>query len=71
VGGNSGSPVINRDGELVGLLFDGNIEGLVATFVFFPENNRSVCVCSEAIIEVLKKVYDANELVQEITGVGK
>jgi hypothetical protein len=68
VGGNSGSPVINREGELVGLIFDGNIESLVGDYVYDEENNRAVAVHSGAIIEVLRKLYDAGALVDELAG---
>ena len=50
-GGNSGSPVVNKQGELVGLLFDGNIESLVGTYVYNETNNRAVSVHSAFIIE--------------------
>jgi hypothetical protein len=66
-GGNSGSPVINRNGEIVGLIFDGNIEGLVGDYVYNEENNRSIAVHTGAIIEALRKLYDAADLVHEIT----
>jgi len=68
IGGNSGSPVINKEGELVGLIFDGNIEGLVGDYVYNEENNRAVAVHSGAIIEVLRKLYDAGALADELTG---
>lgn len=67
-GGNSGSPLVNRAGELVGLLFDGNIESLVGTFVYDPEKNRSVLVHSAVMIEALRKLYGAGALADEIQG---
>jgi hypothetical protein len=68
IGGNSGSPVINKQGELVGLIFDGNIEGLVGDYVYNVENNRAVAVHSAAITEVLRKLYDAGALADELLG---
>lgn len=62
VGGNSGSPVVNREGELVGLIFDGNIESLVGTYVYNEETNRAVAVSTAYISEALKKLYDAEPL---------
>jgi hypothetical protein len=68
IGGNSGSPVINRQGELVGLIFDGNIESLVSGLVYDSERSRAVAVHAAAIIEVLRKVYDAGPLVDALEG---
>ncbi|RPJ83649.1 MAG: S46 family peptidase, partial [Acidobacteria bacterium] len=68
VGGNSGSAVVNRKGELVGLIFDGNLQMLPGYFVYEESINRSVSVDSRAIMEALAKVYKANRLVEEITG---
>lgn len=67
VGGNSGSPVINRKAEVVGLVFDGNIHSLGGKFWFDDRVNRAVSVHSGAILHTLSKVYGADALVQEIT----
>jgi hypothetical protein len=68
IGGNSGSPVLNRSGELVGLVFDGNIESLVGRFVYDDAKNRTVAVHSAYMIEALRKLYDASGLADEIEG---
>ena len=67
VGGNSGSPVINRNGEIIGLIFDGNIESLVGDFVYDEATNRAVAVSTSAMTEALRKLYGAGKLVDELT----
>ena len=68
VGGNSGSPVINRSGEIVGLVFDGNIESLVGDFVYDGETNRTVSVHTAAMTEALRKIYNTAPLLKELLG---
>jgi hypothetical protein len=68
IGGNSGSPVINKQGDLVGLIFDGNIESLVSNYVYNEVNSRAVAVHSGAIIQVLRELYDAAPLADELEG---
>ena len=65
-GGNSGSPTINSKGELIGILFDGNIESLPNRFVYTDQVSRSVHVASQGIVEALRKVYNADRLLKEI-----
>ena len=68
IGGNSGSPVVNRENEIVGLIFDGNIQSLVLDFGYDDRTARAVSVDSRAIIEALKSIYGAGRLVNELTG---
>ena len=68
VGGNSGSPVFNKKGEVVGLVFDGNIHTLVWNTIYTDETARTVAVDSRAIIESLRKIYDADSLADELVG---
>jgi len=67
IGGNSGSPVISRDGEVVGLIFDGNMESSAMRFLFSESVGRAVWVDSRALIEALWRVYDADALANELT----
>jgi len=67
-GGNSGSPVINRDADLVGVIFDGDIESLVGDYVYYPLNNRAVAVDTAAMTEAMRKLYDAGFLADELEG---
>jgi hypothetical protein len=68
IGGNSGSPVVNRNGDIVGLIFDGNIQSLVGDFVYDSYQNRAVAVHTAAMTEALKKLYGAQRLVDELMG---
>ncbi|HYO80633.1 MAG TPA: S46 family peptidase [Bryobacteraceae bacterium] len=67
IGGNSGSPTINRHGEVVGLIFDGNIYSLVLDYAYTDVQARAVSVHSQAIVEALRKIYGADALVSELT----
>lgn len=66
VGGNSGSAIINKNAEVIGLAFDGNIESLQGNFIYLPEGNRTVGVDSKGMYEAIRKVYKANKLADEL-----
>ena len=68
IGGNSGSPTVNRAGEAVGIIFDGNIQSLVLDFYYDDREARAVHVDSRGIIEALRKIYGADALANELTG---
>ena len=67
IGGNSGSPTINQNGELVGLIFDGNIQSLVGDFMYDGSVNRAISVDSRGMLEILKKIFGGNEIAAELT----
>lgn len=68
IGGNSGSPTINQNAELVGLIFDGNIQSLVGDFVFDESVNRAISVDSRGMLEVLRKIFGADQIAAELVG---
>jgi hypothetical protein len=68
IGGNSGSPVVDKRGELVGLAFDGNIKSHAGRYYFDSRVNRCLSVDARAIVEALSSVYDAQHLMAELTG---
>jgi hypothetical protein len=70
IGGNSGSPVVNRSGELVGVIFDGNIESLALDVAYEDERARAVAVAAAGIVAALETVYDAQDLVAEMRAAG-
>jgi Peptidase S46 len=67
IGGNSGSPVIGRNGEVIGLIFDGNIQSLGGDFGYDGSQNRAIAVDVTGITEALKHIYHADRLVKELT----
>ncbi|ACB73908.1 conserved hypothetical protein [Opitutus terrae PB90-1] len=66
IGGNSGSPVVNRAGEFVGIIFDGNIYSLVADFGYEDKLSRALSVHSAGILEALRKIYEVPALADEL-----
>ena len=68
IGGNSGSPVVDRNGDLVGLIFDGNLEGLGGRYAYTDRKARAISVDGRAIVEALTKVYGALPLAAELSG---
>lgn len=66
IGGNSGSPVVDKDGKLVGLIFDGNIHAISGAYWFDSELNRSVAVHPGVMIEALRNIYEADHLLKEM-----
>lgn len=68
IGGNSGSPMLNRNGEIVGLVFDGNLLSLGGSFSYDERVNRTIAVHSSLIIEALRKIYGAGAIADEIAG---
>ena len=66
IGGNSGSPVVNRAGELVGLIFDGNIQSLTSDYLYSDQQGRAVSVSGVGILEALRSIYNAKSLAEEI-----
>ena len=68
IGGNSGSPLVNKDLEVVGLVFDGNIEMLPNRYFYRGVLPRSVSVHVDGILEALRKIYEADRVVAELTG---
>lgn len=66
IGGNSGSPVVNRAGELVGLIFDGNIQSLTSDYVYSDQQGRAVSVSGVGILESLRSIYGGEALAEQL-----
>jgi hypothetical protein len=66
IGGNSGSPMVDREGRVVGLIFDGNLHSLGGEYAYVPENNRAVAVHGEGLLRALEHIYGAGRLVKEL-----
>jgi len=66
IGGNSGSPVLNQSAEVVGLIFDGNIQSLGGDYGFDPATNRAVSVSAVGIVHALDKIYHAQRILKEL-----
>ncbi|WNG33498.1 S46 family peptidase [Archangium violaceum] len=66
IGGNSGSPLVNRDGRVVGLIFDGNLQSIGGDYAYVPETNRAVAVHGEGLLRALEHIYGASRLVKEL-----
>ncbi|MCA1556259.1 MAG: S46 family peptidase, partial [Acidobacteria bacterium] len=67
IGGNSGSPLINQKAELIGLVFDGNRQSIVGNFYYDEAINRTISVDSRGMLEILRKIFDAKEIANELT----
>jgi hypothetical protein len=68
IGGNSGSPVVNKAGEVVGIIFDGNIQSLPGNFFYDAKMNRAISVDSRGILEALRSIYSATRVADELAG---
>ncbi len=68
IGGNSGSPVVNTKGEVIGLIFDGNIQSLGGNFAYDDGRGRAVCVDSRALVEAMRSIYSAGKVADELMG---